>query len=233
MTISDAYAAQRLWIDRRIADGRTLIGHKIGLTSRAMQAAVGIDEPDHGALLDTMRYPADGDIPFDDFVEPRIEVELAYVLGDRLAGPDIEAGDVLDATRYVTPALEIIDARVQRVDPDSGRLRTVRDTIADNAANAGIVLGGREIGPRRRSCHGWGPCSARTASWKRPASPPACLETRRWGGVARTPLRRTRPGARGGPDRLAGSFTRPVFVQRDDRFEADYGRLGRFSVAFA
>ena len=147
MTIEDAYAIQECWMSMKLAAGRTIKGHKIGLTSRAMQQSMQIDEPDSGILLDDMFFEDGSDIVVADFLDPRIEVELAFVLGDKLEGEDVTIFDVLSATDYVIPALELIAARTHRVDPESGRPRTVRDTIADNAANAGIIMGGRPVKP--------------------------------------------------------------------------------------
>src|SRR3978361_1982682 len=143
MTIDDAYAVQRALVALKVADGREVKGHKIGLTSKVMQRAVSIDEPDYGALFDDMFIEDGGRIPLGRYIRPRVEVELAFVLGEQLCGPGVTLFDVLRATEFVTPALEILDARVQMSDPDTGHLRTIVDTIAHNAANAGLVLGGR------------------------------------------------------------------------------------------
>ena len=125
----------------------TVKGHKIGLTSKAMQSALNIDEPDSGILLDDMFFADGGLVPSDRFIATRIEAELAFVMKSRLSGPDCTMFDVLNATDFVVPALEILDTRVERVDPQTKSTRKIFDTIADNAANAGIVLGGRPIRP--------------------------------------------------------------------------------------
>src|SRR5579872_6353209 len=138
ITIDDAYAVQKAWVANKIAAGRKPVGHKIGLTSRAMQRASNITEPDYGLLLDDMVFPDGQDIAADRFIVPRIEVELAFILRDRLTGPGCTIFDVLSATDYVIPALEIIDARIQQIDPQTQATRKVFDTISDNAANAGI-----------------------------------------------------------------------------------------------
>ena len=112
-----------------------------------MQQAVSITEPDYGVIFDDMVFADGGVVPFGRFIRPRVEVELAFVLDRPLRGPGVTALDVLDATRWVTPALEILDARVQMSDPETGHLRTIVDTISDNAADAGIVTGGRAVRP--------------------------------------------------------------------------------------
>ena len=143
LTIEDAYAIQRAWTKLQLSRGRIVRGHKIGLTSKAMQNAVGISEPDYGVLFADMFYPDATAIPFDRFHAPRIEVELAFVLKTPLKGPDCTLFDVLNATDYVTPALEILETRMHRFDPETRAARKVMDTISDNAANAALVVGGR------------------------------------------------------------------------------------------
>src|SRR5882724_406487 len=147
ITIADAYAIQKAWVEMKVAQGRVVKGHKIGLTSKAMQSALNIDEPDSGILLDDMFFADGGLIPTERFIATRIEAELAFVMQTRLSGPDCTMFDVLNATDFVVPALEILDTRVERVDPQTKSTRKIFDTIADNAANAGIVLGGRPIRP--------------------------------------------------------------------------------------
>ena len=147
MTIDDAYSIQNAWVARKLADGRVIKGHKVGLTSRAMQLASNIDEPDFGVLFDDMFYQDGAAMPTSRFIVPRIEVELAFVLKHDLTGPGVTLTDVYDATAYVLPALEIIDARFHQVDPETKVTRKVLDTISDNAANAAVVLGGRPVRP--------------------------------------------------------------------------------------
>jgi 2-oxo-hept-3-ene-1,7-dioate hydratase len=146
MTLEDGYAVSRAWVAMKLAEGRRVIGHKIGLTSRAMQLASQISEPDYGTLLDDMLFEP-GDIPATRFIAPRVEVELAFILGRDLQGPHVTVDDVLAATDWVTPAIEIIDARIEQFDRHTKAMRKVQDTISDNAANAGIILGGRRVKP--------------------------------------------------------------------------------------
>ena len=118
ITIEDAYAIQRCWVGMKLDEGRHVIGHKTGLTSRAMQRVSQIEEPDYGVLLDDMRLEDGSDIPVDRFIVPRIEVELAFILGKPLKGPNCTVFDVYKAADYVVPALELIDARSHSIDPD-------------------------------------------------------------------------------------------------------------------
>ena len=140
ITIEDAYAISTAVAQHKIKGGAKLIGHKVGLTSKAMQASSQINEPDYGHLLDYMMIADGAKVPHANFCVPRVEVELAFILGKPLKGPGVGLTDVLRATEYVVPAMEIVDARI--VNP-----RKIFDTVADNGAAAGIVVGGRPIGP--------------------------------------------------------------------------------------
>src|SRR5262249_32025959 len=140
IAIEDSYAISTEVANRKIAAGAKLIGHKVGLTSKAMQRSSQIDEPDYGHLLDDMMIADGAKIPHANFCRPRDQIEPAFILGTRLKGPGIGLPEVLRATEYVVPAIEIVDARIQ--DP-----RKIVDTVADNGAAAGIVIGGRPVGP--------------------------------------------------------------------------------------
>lgn len=141
MTMDDAYAVQAEWVRTKRERGDDLTGWKIGLTSKAMQAALSIDIPDSGVLLQSMVFANGADIPAGRFIQPRVEAEIAFVMKSPIAAAGLTRQAILDATDYIAPAIEILDTRITRTDPRSGKSRTVVDTIADNAANAGIVLG--------------------------------------------------------------------------------------------
>ena len=230
MTIEDGYSISRQWVATKIAEGRVARGHKIGLTSRAMQQASQIDEPDYGTLLDDMFFEQ-GDIPLARFIKPRVEVELAFVMGRRLAGPHVSIADVLAATDYVVPAIEIIDARIEQFDRDSGRMRKVFDTISDNAANAGIVLGGRPVKPDAVDLRWVAALLYKNAVIEESGVAAAVLNHPATG-VAWL-ARKLAPWdecLEAGEVVLAGSFTRPTAAVQGDTFHADYGPLG--SIAF-
>jgi 2-oxo-hept-3-ene-1,7-dioate hydratase len=232
MTVDDGYAISRAWVKMKIAEGRVPRGHKIGLTSRAMQQASQIDEPDFGTLLDDMFFEP-GDIPASRFIAPRVEVELAFVLKQDLGGPDIAIDQVLDATEYVTPAIEIIDARIEQFDRHTQAMRKVQDTISDNAANAGIVLGGRRMPPREIDLP-WCGAVLRQNGVVEETGLAAGVQGHPAIGVAWL-ARKLAPwgeSLRKGDVVLAGSFTRPVPAKKGDHFDADYGALGRFEFTF-
>ncbi len=146
-TIEDAYAIQRAWVAIRLAEGHRVLGRKIGLTSKAMQSQSSVKEPDYGCLLDDTIFADGAEIPEGLFTAPRVEVELAFILSKRLRGPGCTIFDVLNATDFLIPSLEILDLRLHRVDLETGKTRTIVDSIADNAGNAGLVTGGRPFKP--------------------------------------------------------------------------------------
>lgn len=233
MTLEDGYAVSRAWTQKKLAAGRKVIGHKIGLTSRAMQRSSNVTEPDFGTLLDDMLFPDGQDIPIERFIEPRVEVELAFILREPLKGPGCTLYDVLNATDYVSPAIEIIDARIERIDQATGATRKVYDTISDNAANAGIVLGGRPVKPDAVDLRWVSALLFRNgvieesgvaaAVLNHPANGPAWLANK---------LAPHGEWLEPGQIVLGGSFTAPVFAQPGDSFHVDYGPLGAISVRF-
>jgi len=233
MTIEDAYAIQREWISIKVAEGRKLKGHKIGLTSRAMQQSSQIDEPDYGALLDDMFFDDGSDIPAARFIVPRVEVELAFILGKRLRGPDCSIFDVLNATDYVMPAIEIIDARIEQIDPDTKAPRKVLDTIADNAANAGIVMGGRAVRPMDVDLRWVAAICSRNGVIEESGVAAAVLNHPA-NGVAwlANKLAPFDVALEVGEVVLGGSFTRPVPARPGDSFHVDYGQLGSIACRF-
>ena len=232
MTIEDGYAVSRAWVAMKIAAGRKVRGHKIGLTSRAMQMSSQIDEPDYGTLLDDMFFEP-GDIPTERFIAPRVEVELAFILKRKLQGAQVSVEDVLEATDHVQPAIEIIDARIEQFDRHTKVMRKVYDTISDNAANAGIILGGRKVKPHEVDLPWVGAILRQNG---------AVEETGLAAGVQGHPAvgiawlaQKLAPwgeGLEAGEVVLAGSFTRPALAKKGDLFDADYGPLGRFQFRF-
>jgi 2-oxo-hept-3-ene-1,7-dioate hydratase len=233
MCIDDGYAIQREWMKLKRAEGRRVIGHKIGLTSRAMQLASQITEPDYGTLLDDMLLRDGGEIEAARFIVPRLEVEFAFVLAKPLTGPGVTLFDVLNATDYVVPALELIDARIEQFDRDTKSPRKVLDTIADNAANAGLVMGGRPMKPDAVDWRWAGALLYRNGVVEESGLGAAVLN-HPGNGVAwlANKLAAHDEGLAGGEVVLGGSFTRPVACAAGDTFHADYGPLGSISVRF-
>jgi 2-oxo-hept-3-ene-1,7-dioate hydratase len=234
MTIEDGYAIQREWVKLERADGHVVRGRKIGLTSRAMQQSSQITEPDYAPLMDDMFFESGAEIPAERFIVPRVEVEVAFVLERPLRGPDLTLIDVLRATAYVTPALEIIDARIEQFDRDTKAPRKVFDTIADFAANAGVVLGGRPVRADAVDLRWIGALLYKNAQIEEtglsagvlnhPATGIAWLANR---------IARYDEQLESGDVVLSGSFTRPVNAVRGDVLHADFGSLGSIAVRFA
>jgi 2-oxo-hept-3-ene-1,7-dioate hydratase len=226
ITIEDAYAISTEVANRKIAAGAKLIGHKVGLTSKAMQRSSQIDEPDYGHLLDTMMIADGAKAPHENYCRPRVEIELAFILGKRLLGPGVGLPEVLRATEYVVPAIEIVDARLRDQ-------RKIFDTVADNGAAAGIVIGGRPVGPMDVDLRWIGGIMYRNSEIE---------ETGLAAGVLGHPALgvawlANKLGAHGvalepGHIVLAGSFTRVVFAQKGDTLHADFGPLGGIAVQF-
>jgi 2-oxo-hept-3-ene-1,7-dioate hydratase len=233
MTIEDGYAIQRAWVELELADGRTIKGRKIGLTSRAMQQASQITEPDYAPLMDDMFFDTGSDIPCERFIAPRVEVELAFVLSRTLRGPGVTLFEVLKATDYVIPALEIIDARIEQFDRDTKAPRKVFDTIADFAANAGIVLGGRPVKPDAVDLRWVGALLYKNAVIEESGLAAAVLN-HPGTGVAwlANKIAVHDEQLNAGDVVLVGSFTRPTQVARGDVLHADYGPLGGISMRF-
>jgi 2-oxo-hept-3-ene-1,7-dioate hydratase len=233
MTVDDGYAIQRAWVALELAAGRSIKGRKIGLTSRAMQLSSQIDEPDHAPLMDDMFFASGGDIAIDHFIAPRIEVELAFILGKPLQGPNVTLFDVLSATDYVSPAIEIIDARIEQFDRETKAPRKVVDTISDFAANAGIVLGGRPVRPLDVDLRWVGALLHKNGVVEETGLAAAVLNHPA-NGVAWLANKIAPHGERlnAGDVVLAGSFTRPTNAVRGDSLHADYGPLGSISFRF-
>ena len=237
MTVDDGYRISRAWMQLKFAEGRRMIGHKIGLTSRAMQVSSQIDEPDYGTLLDDMLYTCTPgqvlDIPHRNFIAPRVEVELAFVLKKALRGPDVTIAQVLDATEYVTPAIEIIDARIEQFDRHSKAMRKVYDTISDNAANAGIVVGAATVDPHTTNLP-WCGAILRQNGVVEETGLAAGVQGHPAIGIAWLANKLAPWGEhlQAGEIVLAGSFTKPAPAKVGDVFEADYGPLGKLEFRF-
>lgn len=224
--IEDSYAISSMLAERRVSEGARIIGHKIGLTSKAMQASSKIDEPDYGYIFDDLLIENGAKVPFENFCVPRVEPELTFVLKEPLKGPNVGLIDVMRATEYVVPSIEIIDARV--TEP-----RKIFDTVADNGAAAGLVLGGRPMRPDDIDLRWVGAVFHRNSDIEEtgiaagvlghPAMAIAWLANKLapFGTVLEP-----------GHMMLSGSFTRPVWAAKGDTLMADFGPLGTVSVQF-
>ncbi len=234
MDMDDAYAVQAALVDRKLSSGRSIIGWKIGLTSKAMQYALNIDIPDSGVLFDDMAFDHGSTVPKGRFIEPRIEAEIAFVMSRDISGATVSREDVIAATDYVAPSIEILDTRIVRKDAASGQTRKVFDTIADNAANAGIVMGDKQHGFDAHDLRWVGAIVSRNGEVE---------ETGLGAGVLNDPvesmvwlvrrLSQYGQGIKAGEVVLSGSFIRPVECPPGTHIEADFGAFGAVEISFA
>ena len=223
----DAYAISAGVAEKMQAAGSKLIGYKVGLTSVAMRRSSKIDEPDYGYIYEHFMQPDGATLKHADYCMPRVELELAFVLKAPLKGPNVNMLDVMRATEYIVPAIELIDTRVDEP-------RKIYDTIADNGAGAGIVLGGRPIRPHDADLRMIPGILYRNTEIEEtglscgvmghPANGIAWLANKLHEiGVSLEP----------GQMLLAGSYVRPIWAQVGDVIRADFGEFGSLSIQFA
>lgn len=234
MSMADAYAIQSAWVGQKMRAGRKRVGWKIGLTSKAMQSALKIDIPDSGVLLDDMLFPDGATVPAGRFIQPRVEAEIAFIMQAPLKGPNVTLEDVMEATGEIVPSLEILDTRILRADPATGRTRNVNDTIADNAANAGVVLGTKRFDPIDTDMRWMGAIVFRDGEVEEtglgagvlghPAQSVAWLANR---------LAEYGDAIEEGEIVLSGSFIRPLEAPSGSKIIADFGPYGRVTCQFA
>ena len=234
MGMDDAYAVQNAIYRAKLEADQKVIGWKIGLTSKAMQYALNIDIPDSGILFDDMLFETGETVPAGRFIQPRIEAEIAFVMKTSIGGGDVSRDDVIAATDYVTPSIEILDTRIQRADPETGQTRSVFDTISDNAANAGIVLGRERHAVDAHDLRWVGAITSRNGEVE---------ETGLGAGVLNDPVesvvwlarRMAQYGQSIEPGQviLSGSFIRPVECPTGTDIHADFGAFGSVDIRFA
>ncbi len=233
MTLDDAYAVQDAFVAAKLASGLTQIGWKIGLTSRAMQQALNITTPDSGVLLSDMLFQTGDTVPKGRFIQPRIEAEIAFIMKSDLSGETLTREDVLRATECVAPSLEILDTRILRTDPETQQSRIITDTISDNAANAGIVLGNDRHAPDTHDLRWTGAIVKRDGIVEETGLGAGVLDDPATGIVWLCQrLARYGAGLSAGDIVLSGSFIRPLEAPSGSHFEADFGRFGQVDIAF-
>jgi 2-oxo-hept-3-ene-1,7-dioate hydratase len=232
-TMDDAYAIQAAWVQRKLSAGRKIIGWKIGLTSKAMQSALNIATPDSGVLFNDMLFEDGANIPQSRFIQPRIEAEIAFVMKHDVKGPNVTAAEVIAATDFVAPSMEILDTRILRIDSATGKARNIVDTISDNAANAGIVIGRQKHKPQDIDLRWAGAIVSKNGEVE---------ETGLGAGVLNDPalgiawlanrLAQYGDSISAGEIVLSGSFIRPIETRHGDVFQADFGPFGAVGCSF-
>jgi len=233
MGMDDAYAVQNAIYRAKLVEGRRVVGWKIGLTSKAMQYALNIDIPDSGILFDDMLFDHESTVPAGRFIQPRIEAEIAFVLKAPLGGSDVTRDDVIAATDHVAPSIEILDTRIVRQDAETGAVRKVYDTISDNAANAGVVLGPQKHAIDNFDLRWVGAITSRNGEVE---------ETGLGAGVLNDPVesvvwlarRMAQYGQSIEPGQiiLSGSFIRPVECPSGTQILANFGPFGHVEISF-
>jgi 2-keto-4-pentenoate hydratase len=227
LSVDDAYAIQQLQIGARVAAGAAVIGYKVGLTSAAMQQQMGVFEPDFGHLLADMVLVADAPVPAARFRQPRAEPEIALVLAEDLAGPGLSVADVMSATRYALPAIEIIDSRIT-----DWKISLV-DTVADNASSGGLVIGQSPVAPGGRDLALAGCVFRRNGRIAGTGAGAAVLGSP-WHAATWLANMLTQRGARlaVGSIILTGSITAAVPVRAGDAVTASIDGLGSVTAVF-
>ena len=234
MGMDDAYAVQSAIYRAKLQQGRTVVGWKIGLTSKAMQYALNINIPDSGILFDDMVFANGAIVPKERFIQPRIEAEIAFVMKSSVGGEDVTREDVIAATDYVAPSLEILDTRILRVDPETNAKRKIFDTISDNAANAGVVLGSERHGVDGIDLRWVGAIASSNGEVE---------ETGLGAGVLNDPIEsvvwlarrmaKYKQSIQPGQIILSGSFIRPIECPSGTAIHADFGTFGSVDISFA
>lgn len=227
LNVTDAYNVQLEVLKRKLSEGRTVIGKKVGLTSVAMQQMLGVDEPDYGHLLDDMKVENGAKVKVSDLLSPKIEAEIGFVLAEDLKGPNVTFLDVLMATKYVVPTLEIIDSRI--ADWKIGLV----DTVADNGSSAMVVVGDeiaeidgldlRSVGMILSKNGEMVATGSGAAALGHPAHAIAWLANK---------LHEFGISLKAGELILPGALSAAIAVKEGDTITAQFGQVGSVSVSF-
>ncbi|WP_163103186.1 2-keto-4-pentenoate hydratase [Peribacillus alkalitolerans] len=227
LNVTDAYLIQLEVVKKKLSEGRTIIGKKVGLTSLAMQHMLGVDEPDYGHLLDDMQVPDGGTVKVSEMLSPKIEAEIGFILGEDLKGPNVTFLDVLMATEYIVPTLEIIDSRIE-----DWKISLI-DTVADNGSSAKVVVGTnkskidgldlRSVGMVLYNNSEMVSTGSGAAALGHPAQAIAWLANK---------LHEFDITLKAGELILPGALSAAVSLKEGDHFSAHFGSLGSVSVTF-
>jgi len=227
LTVDEAYQAQLQMISQKVQAGQKIVGKKIGLTSVAMQQLLGVDQPDYGHLLDSMEVSNNGTILLDDLFQPKIEGEIAFVLNKDLSGPNVSTEDVLEATKYISPALEIVDSRI------TDWKITLKDTVADNASSGLFVIGderyavtGIDLPSIEMKLFKNGELINTGYGYDVLGHPAKCVA---W---LANKLSEYKVVLKAGEVILSGALSAAVAAEKGDRFTAGFSHIGKVEVTF-
>lgn len=231
LRVEDAYAISRRNLQARLAGGARLVGHKIGITSPAVQAWLKVNEPDFGFLLDDMWVPDGTSVSRDDLLQPRVEGEIAFVLSRDLDGPGVTIADVLRATDYLLPCIEVIDSRIRDWS------FAYADTIADNASSGLFVLGHTPISPRGLDLSLCGMALRKRGQVMSTGVGVACLthpaHAVAWLANKLGSMERDRPALPAGSVVLSGALGPVAPVEAGDEVEVEIAHVGSARVRFS
>ncbi|MDQ0971569.1 2-keto-4-pentenoate hydratase [Neobacillus niacini] len=227
ITIHDAYRIQMNSINQKVKDGQKVVGKKIGLTSFAMQKLLGVDQPDYGHLMDSMEVPNGGTIPMETLFNPKVEGELAFVLKKDLIGPAVTVEDVLEATEYIVPSIEIVDSRIT-----DWKIK-LEDTVADNASCGLFALGSQRFDPKGMDLPKIEMRLYKNGEFMNEGTgadvlghPATCVA---W---LANKLADYDVTLKAGEVILSGALSAAVAAQKGDVFTAEFGQLGTVKVSF-
>jgi 2-keto-4-pentenoate hydratase len=227
ISVDDAYQIQLKQIHHKVNNGSVIVGKKIGLTSKVMQEMFNVNEPDYGHILDDMMYKNGETISLDRFIQPKVEFEIAFVLKKDLKGPDVTTEDVIEATDYVLPAIEIIDSRIK-----DWQFK-YEDTVADNGSSAGAILGGKPVPLSNLDLPSIGMTAYKNGEWMDSATGEAVmgnpLKAVAWLANA---LSRYDISLNAGEVILSGALSKAVPIEDGDIFTAEFDHLGLVSATF-
>ena len=227
LTVKDAYQIQLETVKLKNEQGKTVIGKKVGLTSAAMQKMLNVDEPDYGHLFDDMQVENGSTVDTAEMIAPKVEAEIGFMLSEDLVGPNVTYLDVLMATKYVVPTLEIIDSRIE-----DWRIKLI-DTVADNGSSAKVVLGDRQTGLENTDLRAAGMALYKNNELIATGSGAAALghpaEAIAW---LANKLHEFEITLKKGELILPGALSAAMAVEVGDTVKADFGPLGSASMTF-
>lgn len=227
ITVDEAYYVQLEQIRRKVENGGIIVGKKIGATSKAIQNMFGVNQPDYGHLLEDMMCVEGETISLDQYIQPKAEFEIAFKLKKDLQGPNVSIFDVIEATDYIAPAIEIIDSRIE-----DWQIQ-FEDTVADNGSSAGAIIGGKPTKLDGLDLAKIGMVAYKNGEMIDSAAGAAVLGNplRAVAWLANS-LSKYDVSLKAGEIILSGAFTKAIEIERNDTFTAEFAHIGSVTVSF-